>query len=66
MIEIDEKLCKGCNLCVDFCPKGVLIVSDKINKQGYYVPEASKEDECLGCRFCELLCPEFAIIIVNE
>ena len=44
----------------------VLETSDKINRKGYYVPEATKEDECVGCRLCELLCPEFAIMIVNE
>lgn len=66
MIEIDEELCKGCGICESFCPMKVLETSEKINRKGYYVPEATKEDECVGCRLCELLCPEFAIMIVNE
>ena len=66
MIEIDEDLCKGCNICISFCPLKVLETSDKINRKGYYVPVAVNEDDCVGCRLCELLCPEFAIMVVNE
>jgi 2-oxoglutarate ferredoxin oxidoreductase subunit delta len=66
MIEIDEDLCKGCDICISFCPLKVLETSDKINRKGYYVPVAANEDDCVGCRLCELLCPEFAIMIVNE
>ncbi|MCK5559542.1 MAG: ferredoxin family protein, partial [Thermoplasmata archaeon] len=56
MIEIDVELCKGCGICIEFCPMKVLEESDKINKRGYYPPTAVKEDECVGCRLCELLC----------
>ena len=66
MIEIDEKLCKGCSICTDFCPMEVLETSTCINKRGYYPPVAVKEEKCVGCRLCELLCPEFAIRINNE
>ncbi len=66
MIEIDVELCKGCGICIEFCPMKVLEESDKINKKGYYPPRAAKEDECVGCRLCELLCPEFSIMIINE
>ncbi|MCK4443768.1 MAG: 4Fe-4S binding protein, partial [Thermoplasmata archaeon] len=27
MIEIDEDLCKGCKICIDFCPKDVFETS---------------------------------------
>ena len=66
MIEIDEDLCKGCDICISFCPLKVLETSDKINRKGYYVPVAANEDDCVGCRLCELLCPEFAIMVVNK
>ena len=41
MIEIDEDLCKGCDICISFCPLKVLETSDKINRKGYYVPVAA-------------------------
>ncbi len=66
MIKIDEEYCKGCNICIDFCPLEVLKVSERINRKGYYPPEVEVEEQCIGCRFCELLCPEFAIMIINE
>ena len=66
MIEIDEAFCKGCRICTEFCPTGVLVDSTTINRRGYYPPVVAKENSCHGCRLCELLCPEFAIFIVNE
>ncbi len=66
MILIDDELCKGCDICSEFCPLGVLAVSSTINRKGYYQPVVEKGEKCNGCRLCELLCPEFAIYIVNE
>ena len=29
--------CKGCGLCIDACPKGLIkLASDKINQKGYH------------------------------
>lgn len=55
--------CKGCELCVEFCPEDVLYTSDLTNAKGYHYPEvaAGKEDSCVHCEFCSLVCPEFAI-----
>jgi 2-oxoglutarate ferredoxin oxidoreductase subunit delta len=66
MIEIDEELCKGCDICSDFCPLEALAKSETINRKGYYPPVPAHEERCIGCRLCELLCPEFAITIRNE
>jgi 2-oxoglutarate ferredoxin oxidoreductase subunit delta len=66
MIDINEELCKGCDICIDFCPLEVLATSGSINRRGYYPPEVVGEEKCIGCRLCELVCPEFAITICNE
>lgn len=62
-VTIDEDFCKGCDICVDFCPKEVFAKSDEINPRGYYQPKITAEEKCSGCKLCELLCPELAIVI---
>ena len=54
--------CKGCGLCVDVCPKGVLCLApDKINKKGHHPVEAAKPDQCIGCGSCAIMCPDSII-----
>jgi len=62
-IYIDEKLCKGCNICVELCGKDVFTVSGHINRRGYYVPIPTYAEKCTGCLICELICPELAVIL---
>lgn len=51
---IREKYCKGCGICVAFCPKQLLVL-----KNGKVFPE--RPEICIGCRMCEFRCPDFAI-----
>ncbi len=55
--------CKGCRLCIEFCPQHILQESIHINAKGYHYPEIApgKEAACVHCGFCTLICPEFAI-----
>jgi len=55
--------CKGCGLCIEFCPREVLRESAAINAKGYHFPEIvpGKETSCVHCQFCTMICPEFAI-----
>jgi len=52
--------CKGCGICVEFCPVKVL----ELNDQGKCT--VVREDDCIRCGFCELHCPDFAIIIKDK
>jgi 2-oxoglutarate ferredoxin oxidoreductase subunit delta len=62
-VYIIPNRCKGCNLCIHFCPCHVLQESVDINAKGYHYPEliSAKEAACVHCDFCTLICPEFAI-----
>ena len=53
--------CKGCGICIEFCPKQVLERSSEFNAKGYYPPEVKAGAWCVNCHFCEVLCPDFAI-----
>lgn len=57
-IEINQKWCKKCGICVAFCPTNVL-EEDPIN--GIIVKDFSA---CISCMLCELRCPDFAIEVV--
>lgn len=60
-VTVIKERCKGCQLCVTYCPRNVLRMSQTFNPKGYYYPEAKGEDNCVNCHFCEVLCPDFAI-----
>jgi len=55
-IRIDIIRCKGCGICAEFCPAGVLAVVD-----GKAVVTAL--EKCTACNLCDLRCPDFAITV---
>jgi len=65
-IEINENMCKGCEICIEFCPVKLFALSQKLNRKGYYLPVVLPDIKCTGCRLCELLCPELAIILTGD
>lgn len=65
-IEIKDNLCKGCDICIEFCPTNVFDESSELNRRGYYVPVVARLEDCTGCRLCDLLCPDMAIIITEK
>jgi 2-oxoglutarate ferredoxin oxidoreductase subunit delta len=59
-VIIHAALCKGCGLCVNFCPRHTLVMGGKLNDKGYHYPVVDK-DNCTACDLCGMLCPDFAI-----
>jgi 2-oxoglutarate ferredoxin oxidoreductase subunit delta len=66
MIEVNDDWCKGCNICIERCPRNALEQSDRINKKGVRPPQLKKNNECNDCRLCELICPDLAITIIPD
>jgi 2-oxoglutarate ferredoxin oxidoreductase subunit delta len=60
-VRITRERCKGCMYCIEFCPTGVLVISDKFNAKGYHYPEVADGTKCSGCDLCGMYCPDFAI-----
>ncbi len=56
-IKLEIKRCKGCGICVEFCPKKVLSLSE--------VGKVVIDDEtlCIKCKQCEQRCPDYAIFV---
>lgn len=48
--------CKGCRLCVEFCPTGVLVL------EGDH-PVVAHPEKCTACHWCDTHCPDLAISV---
>ncbi len=59
-VTVFPNWCKGCGLCVEFCPTKVL--EEQGNGGSVIVAHPEK---CTACRWCELHCPDFAIFVVD-
>lgn len=64
-IHINIEQCKGCNFCVEYCPRSVLEMSTEFNRKGYHYPNILKEGACVNCNLCEMICPEFSIFVLE-
>ena len=65
-VRFNGDVCKGCELCRSYCPKGIITMSAHINNRGYSPAEITRQDECIGCKACALMCPDGAIEIYKE
>ena len=56
MVSINRQWCKGCGICVAFCPKKGLSLDDE--------GKASHNPElCVECGMCEQYCPDLAVTV---
>lgn len=60
-IKFDVHRCKGCGLCVMFCPQNNLRMSSELNEQGHPYAEEIPPGNCNGCGLCFRMCPDAAI-----
>ena len=56
-LVINNTWCKGCRICVEFCPRHALAMNE------YEKAELVSPENCNMCGLCELRCPDFAIEI---
>ena len=65
-VVIDAEKCKGCELCIHFCPKDIIGIDESsTNSKGYH-PAAPLKEGCIGCLNCAAMCPDCAITIWSE
>ena len=59
-IMINRDWCKGCGICVQFCPTKVLELD------GREKVVAVRPEDCICCKICELRCPDLAIEVLTQ
>jgi 2-oxoglutarate ferredoxin oxidoreductase subunit delta len=64
-ITIIPARCKGCEICLTYCPRDVLTISAEFNAKGYHYPRAARGSDCVACGLCQIMCPEFAIYVTE-
>ena len=65
-IQVDRDRCKGCELCVDSCSLGILVMSTQINAKGYFFAEPVDSERCTACMLCGVMCPDLAITVTPK
>ncbi len=65
-IEVSDRYCKGCGLCIEACPQKVLELDhSRLTPRGYH-PAHLFKDGCTGCAVCALVCPDAAITVYRQ
>ncbi len=63
-VIFQNELCKGCELCVNACPKGIIQMNEQhTNAKGYHIAFVIEEDKCTGCTNCAIMCPDSVISV---
>lgn len=57
--QIEREWCKGCGICVEFCPKKVLELDEQDKAC------AVRLEDCIACKLCELRCPDLAVTVTT-
>jgi len=67
MVTLEVDRCKGCGICVEFCPEEILVMSGgSFNAKGYRPVEVTDMDQCTGCAVCAIVCPDVVFTVYRE
>ena len=56
--------CKGCELCVDVCPKHCLALDTAVvNALGYHPVRLTDAGACTSCALCARICPDVVFTV---
>jgi 2-oxoglutarate ferredoxin oxidoreductase subunit delta len=59
-VVVFAKWCKGCGICVEFCPTKALAMGKDER------PVLVAAERCTSCGMCEIRCPDFSITVTQR
>jgi 2-oxoglutarate ferredoxin oxidoreductase subunit beta len=67
-VEFDEKVCKGCGLCIEACPEHIIEFADTFNHRGVRPARLMHDtlERCSACGNCAVACPDSAVEVENN
>ncbi|WP_408956332.1 ferredoxin family protein [Natroniella sp. ANB-PHB2] len=65
-VKFDQDRCKGCELCINVCPKEIVVIDEQINIKGFYPATVKEEEKCIACGFCASICPDVVIEVYKD
>jgi len=67
ILKFNADKCKGCGLCIKYCPKKILgLDTSVVNALGYHPVGLLDPEACVGCATCALMCPDGVINVYTE
>lgn len=66
-VTFNTERCKGCGLCVEACPKKILVLDETVlNSKGYHPAKMTAQEKCIACAMCAMMCPDCVIKVEKE
>ena len=66
-IVVNTDRCKGCQLCIEACPRHVLVLAPRqVNVNGYSFVVPAHPEDCIGCASCGIVCPDGCITVYRK
>ncbi|SDY85719.1 2-oxoglutarate ferredoxin oxidoreductase subunit delta [Evansella caseinilytica] len=62
-VLFNEGWCKGCGLCIAFCPQEIIHLAEHLNRKGYRPAQVVDQDKCTSCAACARMCPDTVITV---
>ena len=73
---INKDYCKGCDICIAFCPRDVYEKTNNLSTLGFALPTVKNAEVCFNydikesskirCAICFYMCPEHAITYISN